>query len=82
MALLLRNKRPSKSQRAGPDSIWVAILKENSNFIYFCEDTSNTNHLFIHQGRAFGWKIRNPRQSLLEEVQLFGQMDTKPIARI
>lgn len=68
MALFLRNKRPGKSQRAGPDSSWVAILKENSNFIYFCEDSSKASHLFIHQGRAFGWKIRNPRQSLLGEA--------------
>lgn len=61
-------QKTRQEPEAGSGSSWVAILKENSNFIYFCEDTLKENHAFIHQGRAFGWKIRNPRQSLLGEA--------------
>lgn len=68
MATVPEKQKPRQEPETGSGSSWVAILKENSNFIYFCEDTLKDNHAFIHQGRAFGWKIRNPRQSLLGEA--------------
>ena len=67
VVMFLRNERSGKEEpNAGPDSSCEAILKENS-FSFF-EDISKDNYAFIHQGRAFGWKIRNPRWSLLGET--------------